>query len=178
MPAPAAMSTIPNTSMSLLSGPWRPTEPTQSSTVPHRLTARPTARISAGSALPPLFSCSIRCRLCTQFMSWIAELRSCLSNTARARRQRVVPTPRRHSPDRLVVVDSRPTPPSPNPTMRATEAQYCISVWISGMAGSHSMNPKPDGAEIFTFTKISPTHSDPHSLQLPPVICHHSASSG
>uniref|UniRef100_A0A3B5K6Z9 Uncharacterized protein n=1 Tax=Takifugu rubripes TaxID=31033 RepID=A0A3B5K6Z9_TAKRU len=84
----------------------------------------PVVKTTRRSDRPPLFSMLIRCRLRMQFMSCTAELRSCLSRIPRARRQRAVPAPSRHSLETLVVVDRRPTPPNPQPKIRRSRNHH------------------------------------------------------
>uniref|UniRef100_A0A3P9HAV6 Uncharacterized protein n=1 Tax=Oryzias latipes TaxID=8090 RepID=A0A3P9HAV6_ORYLA len=94
----------------------------------------PVIKTTRRSDRPPLFSMSIRCRLRTQFMSCTAELSSCLRRTPRARRHRAVPTPSRHSLDTLVVVERRPTPPSPQPRIKRSlnhHSSTCSSRMLS-----------------------------------------------
>ncbi|TNN41574.1 hypothetical protein EYF80_048262 [Liparis tanakae] len=123
---PPASKTTPEMYMSLRAWPgfgmWLASA-RRSRTPPQITSDNPVIKTTSRSDKPPLFNTLIRRRLRTQFMSCTAELSSCLSRTPNASRQRVVPTPSRHSLETLVVVERRPTPPSPQPRIRSTATQ-------------------------------------------------------
>uniref|UniRef100_A0A3B4ZD25 Uncharacterized protein n=1 Tax=Stegastes partitus TaxID=144197 RepID=A0A3B4ZD25_9TELE len=118
---PPASKTTPEIYMSLRACPgfgiWF-ARAKRSRTPPQINSDSPVIKTTSRSDKPPLFSMSIRRRLLTQFMSCTAELSSCLSSTPRASRHKAVPAPSRHSLETLVVVERRPTPPSPQPRIR------------------------------------------------------------
>uniref|UniRef100_A0AAR2KE28 Uncharacterized protein n=1 Tax=Pygocentrus nattereri TaxID=42514 RepID=A0AAR2KE28_PYGNA len=148
---------------------WTPTWHTplsramSSSTAPQMSKDSPVMRTTRTSDKPPLFSTLMRRRLLTQFMSCTAELSSCLRRTAKANKHSAVPAPRRHSLDRLVVVDRRPTPPRPQDFLGSLNhhSSTCSSRRFCWMrAGSHSRcqgGPTTNIEQptvICTFTKV------------------------
>uniref|UniRef100_A0A8D0ACB5 Uncharacterized protein n=1 Tax=Sander lucioperca TaxID=283035 RepID=A0A8D0ACB5_SANLU len=137
---PPASKTTPEMYMSLRAWPgfgmWL-ARARYSRTPPQINNDSPVIKTTRTSDKPPLFSMLIRCRLRTQFMSCTAELSSCLSRTPRASRQRAVPAPSRHSLETLVVVERRPTPPSPQPTIRRSlnhHSSTCSSRMLCGLS--------------------------------------------
>uniref|UniRef100_A0A8C5GAM1 Uncharacterized protein n=1 Tax=Gouania willdenowi TaxID=441366 RepID=A0A8C5GAM1_GOUWI len=133
MTPPPANNTTPEIYMSFKAWPglgmWL-AKARWSRTPPQITSEIPVIKTTNRSDKPPLFSMSICLLLRTQFMSCTAELSSCFSRTPKANKHRVVPTPSRHSLETLVVVERRPTPPSPQPRIsrsRNHQSSTCSS---------------------------------------------------